>query len=277
MFLLFSRVKNALFPALLLGIIFCKGFLTALKRQLSSPSLFALLSPRQWWTLIFATGFPAVLGDADKEWASVKRKLLSHASGSVLEIGPGAGHTIAYYDPEKVSKIVGIEPYVPLHVHTRAAIERAKLTDKYELVAASIEDSSILSEHGVLLGSIDTIICVQVLCSIPNPKRVIAEMYKFLKPGGQLILFEHVRSHDFITHILQNIWTYSIWNALTGKSHQSYTQYLMFMIDAGCNLNRPSEEWLRQVGEWSYIDLSPGPQETNADILPHAIGRLVKA
>jgi len=260
MLLLLTRIKGAIFPAFLLLIVVAYGFFPALKRQLSSPSLFKLLSPRVWWSEIFASGFPALLDGADKQWASVKKQLLANANGNILEVGSGAGHTIAYYNPEKVTKIVGIEPFVELHPLTRASIQRAKLTDKYDLVGASIEDAHILAEHGVTPGSMDTIVCVQVLCSIPNPKEVIAEMYKYLKPGGQLILFEHIRSRDFITQSLQNLWTYSCWHVLTG-----------------CNLNRPSDEWLQQAGEWSFIELNPGPGESDGEIIPHSIGRLVKA
>lgn len=185
---------------------------------------------------------------------------MQHASGNILEIGPGAGHTIAYYNPEKVTRIVGIEPYLPLHPLIKAAIQRAKLTDKYDLVGASIEDSEVLANHGVVPGTMDTIVCMQVLCSIPNPQRVIAEMCKMLKPGGQLVLFEHVRSKDKITSTIQDAYTHGGWHALTG-----------------CNLNRPTEAWLRQLGNWSSIELQGDPSESNIDVIPHAYGRLVKA
>lgn len=260
MIIILKRLVNAIFPGLLLTSITIKGVFPALKSQLSSPSLFKLLSPRHWWSLIFAAGFPSVLEEADKAWRKEKIKLITHAYGNILEVGPGAGHTIAYYDHDKVTKIVGIEPFEAIHHHTRAAIERAKLTDKYTLVAASIEDTNILANHAVLPGSMDTIVCVQVLCSIPNPKQVIAEMYKLLKPGGQLLIFEHIKSKDMITRCLQGMWTHGGWHTLTG-----------------CNLDRPSGDWLRQAGEWSSFELNPGPEETKADLLPHAIGRLVKA
>jgi len=260
MFSLFHRVIKALFPGFVLTVITAKGIFPAIYKQFTSLSIRSLLSPRQWWSAIFATGFPALLETADKEWATQKRQVISHASGNILEVGPGAGHTIAYYNPEKVTKIVGIEPYSPLHPLIQAAVQRAKLQDKYDLACSSIEDTSVLAEHGVLPGTMDTIVCVQVLCSIPNPRQVIAEMYKLLKPGGQIVVFEHVRSNDNITSRLQSIWTHGGWNALTG-----------------CNLDRPSGEWLREIGEWASVDLQTGPNETKYDIIPHNFGRLVKA
>jgi SAM-dependent methyltransferase len=227
MILILNRILNAIFPSLILTRVTLTGLLPAFKSQFSSPSLFKLLSPRYWWTLIFAGGFPSTLEDIDKLWRAEKREVISHAYGNILEIGPGAGHSIAYYEHKKVTKIVGIEPFEAIHHHTRVAIERAKLTEKYDLVAASIEDSDILADHGVLPGSMDTIMCVQVLCSIPNPKQVIAEMYKLLKPGGQLLVFEHVLSKDEITRCLQKMWTHGGWHALTGKGCTTVNVYTL--------------------------------------------------
>jgi len=260
MFSILDRLIKALTPAFILSVVTVRGIFPAIRQQLSAFSIRSVLSPRQWWSAIFATGFPYLLQESDKTWAIQKRQVVTHASGNILEVGPGAGHTIAYYDASKVTKIVGIEPFAALHPLIRAAVERAKLTDKYDLVCASIEDSQVLAEHGVLPGTMDTIVCVQVLCSIPNPKQVIAEMYKLLKPGGQIVFFEHVRSEDNITAWIQEAWTTSIWHALTG-----------------CNLDRPSADWLQQIGEWSSVDIQPGPNESNHDIIPHHLGRLVKA
>lgn len=214
-----KRILNAFFPILLLSVVAVNGFIPALKYQLSNPSILNWISPRKWWSLLFSSGFPAVLEGADKAWGPVKSGLIKHANGQILEIGPGAGHTIKYYDVEKVQRIVGIEPYLPLHKLARKAIEKNHLSDKYNLVAASIEDYKVLAEHGVHPESMDTIVCIQVLCSIPNPKEVIASIYKYLKPGGQLILFEHVKSQGSITSFLQTFWTSKLgWNAITGES-----------------------------------------------------------
>jgi SAM-dependent methyltransferase len=43
-------------------------------------------------------------------------------------------------------------------------------------------------------GSVDTIVTVQCLCSIPGPERVIRDLYPLLKPGGRWIVYEHVRT-----------------------------------------------------------------------------------
>lgn len=42
--------------------------------------------------------------------------------------------------------------------------------------------------------SIDCIVSIRCLCSIPEPRRNIAELYGYLKKGGRWYVFEHVRA-----------------------------------------------------------------------------------
>jgi ubiquinone/menaquinone biosynthesis C-methylase UbiE len=42
--------------------------------------------------------------------------------------------------------------------------------------------------------SFDTIVTVCTFCSVPRPVVGLRELYRVLKPGGQLLMFEHVRS-----------------------------------------------------------------------------------
>jgi len=204
---------------------------------------------------------PVILAQSDKMWAKEKKSVVSQASGVVLEIGAGAGHTVPYYESSKIERIVAVEPFTALHPHLQAATAKAKLTDKYTILGVGIEDVNTLSAHGISQGSVDTVVCVQVLCSIPDPQDMIKRIYGLLKPGGQLLLFEHVQSHDHTTQRLQDLWTNKLgWNTLTG-----------------CNFTRPSGRWVQEAGAWQDVDIWPGPNESPADIVPHAIGRLVKA
>jgi len=45
----------------------------------------------------------------------------------------------------------------------------------------------------------------------------------------------------------------------------------------GCNITRPTDEWLLQVGDWEEVNLRPGPGEGKYDTLPHVMGTLTKS
>ena len=45
----------------------------------------------------------------------------------------------------------------------------------------------------------------------------------------------------------------------------------------GCNVTRPTDEWLMSAGDWTENTLKPGQGEGKYDSLPHTIGTLTKA
>ena len=52
-------------------------------------------------------------------------------------------------------------------------------------------------------GEIDTILSVQVLCGVPGPERICKAMYELLKPGGTMIVYEHVEARDRASRFMQ--------------------------------------------------------------------------
>jgi ubiquinone/menaquinone biosynthesis C-methylase UbiE len=43
--------------------------------------------------------------------------------------------------------------------------------------------------------SFDTVVCTLSLCAIPDDRAAIAEMWRVLRPGGRLVLLDHVGSN----------------------------------------------------------------------------------
>lgn len=125
------------------------------------------------------------------------------AYGTVVEVGPGSGNQLSRYNKAAITKMYGIEPNVDLHPALRQTIKQNGLSDIYTIVPCGIEDFDGLRKYGITEGSIDTIMSVQVLCSVPKPDVMVKAMYKLLKPGGQVIVYEHVRSDDWGTRIMQ--------------------------------------------------------------------------
>lgn len=183
----------------------------------------------------------------------------AQASGIVLEIGPGSGNQLSRYDLSKITKIYGVEPNTDLHGKLRANVKKYGLSDIYTIVPCGIEDISTLYEYGVVHGTIDTVMSVQVLCGVPQPAKMVKEMYKLLKKGGQMIVYEHVRSDDFVSHVVQRVYNV-LWPYGMG----------------GYQLVRPTREYLIEAGKWEWMDLEGPSEEEGWSLFPHVQGRLVK-
>lgn len=118
--------------------------------------------------------------------------------GNVLDIGPGLGYWVDLYartgevKEDGIEKIYGIEPNTDVHAGLAQRAKAAGLDGVYEIVPAGIE--SISQASHIEKGSVDCIVSVLCLCSIPEPEKNIAELYSYLKKGGRWYLYEHVQA-----------------------------------------------------------------------------------
>ena len=81
--------------------------------------------------------------------------------------------------------------------------EQSGLGDLYVPINAALEDTELLESWGIGAGKIDTVVCMQVLCSVSDPVRAAEEIYRLLWPGGQLLFWEHQASRDIVKRIGQ--------------------------------------------------------------------------
>jgi ubiquinone/menaquinone biosynthesis C-methylase UbiE len=106
----------------------------------------------------------------------------SQASGEVLEVAIGTGRNLGYY-PAAV-RLTGIE-FSPamLELARRQADQLGRKVDLRlgDAQALQLPDASF-----------DTVVCTLSLCAIPDERRAVAEMKRVLRPGGQLLLLDHV-------------------------------------------------------------------------------------
>ena len=51
----------------------------------------------------------------------------------------------------------------------------------------------------------DTVATASTFCSVPNPGRGLSELYRVLKPGGRLLMLEHVRSGNSLIAFQQDV------------------------------------------------------------------------
>jgi ubiquinone/menaquinone biosynthesis C-methylase UbiE len=122
--------------------------------------------------------FDRVLFADGREWAC------SQARGDVLEIAVGTGHNLAHYPAG--TRLTGIElaPEMLAIAHRRAT-ELGVPADLRQGDAQALEFAD---------ESFDTVIITLALCTIPDDRAAVREVRRVLRPGGLLVLLEHVRS-----------------------------------------------------------------------------------
>ena len=139
---------------------------------------------RRVWDEI-ASGYDRKISFAEKALFGGGREWLgSRAKGSVLEVAIGTGRNLAFY-PEGV-RITGIEMSPAM-----LAIARERANDlgvQAKLLEGDAEHLPFDNQ------SFDTVLCALSLCTIPDHAKAIAEMARVLKPGGTLLLLDHIGS-----------------------------------------------------------------------------------
>jgi ubiquinone/menaquinone biosynthesis C-methylase UbiE len=117
----------------------------------------------------------------------LRQGLLSEAAGDVIEIGGGTGANLSWYGPE-VASLTITEPEPPMVRRLeRRTRERAPLA---RVLRAPAEDLPFDD------GTFDVAVATLVLCGVSDQPRALRQLRRVLRPGGQLLFIEHIRSGD---------------------------------------------------------------------------------
>ena len=127
------------------------------------------------------------------QFAGGREWLGEHAQGRVLEVAIGTGRSLPYYAHDVALTGVELSPEMLAIARTRAA-DLDIAVDLREGDAANLP-----FEDAVF----DTVVCALALCTIPDPRRALAEMSRVLVPGGQLLLLDHIGSTWPPLYVLQ--------------------------------------------------------------------------
>jgi SAM-dependent methyltransferase len=138
------------------------------------------------WGRIFAAGYDSFMGPPEKAVLRGHRKaLLDRVKGRVLEIGDGTGANLPFYGGG-IEELVITEPEEPM----ARRLER-KLGDYPRRASCVHAQRSFPSRTSASTSSCLRSCCAQ---STTRRARALREIHRLLKPNGQLLFVEHVRS-----------------------------------------------------------------------------------
>src|SRR5205085_5550787 len=154
-------------------------------------------------------------------------EIAGQASGVVLEVGAGNGLNFAFYEPGQVERVEAIEPDTAMLRYARERITTARVP--ITLTQAPVEALPFADE------TFDSALATLVFCSVTDPKRGLREIKRVLKPGGTLLLLEHVRSQGTIAARVQDALV-PVTKFLAGNCHWN-RDTAHTIIDAGFRIN----------------------------------------
>jgi ubiquinone/menaquinone biosynthesis C-methylase UbiE len=112
------------------------------------------------------------------------RKILwSYASGCILEAGAGTGLNIAFYPPGARVTATDLSGTMMQRARERAKEQKVDVTfEEADLCSLPFADRIF-----------DSAVATFVFCSVPDPVTCLREMGRVTKPGGRILLLDHVR------------------------------------------------------------------------------------
>lgn len=197
--------------------------------------------------------------------------LLASARGVVLELGPGTGSMMKHYRTSEIQALYLAEPAVRFHEALEKSALATGLDGKMTILPGGAETQTLIPM--LLLSGLepretfDTIVSVRSLCSVNEPGRSIQTLYGLLRPGGKIIICEHV----------VNPWPHKDGNVI-GRSVQVLCTAIGWPYFVGnCQLNRDTVTMIKNAarvdGGWGRVELL---RETDWASLPWVLGTFVK-
>lgn len=129
-----------------------------------------------------------------------KAEVFHDMIGRVLFVAIGTGADIAHFPAGR--EIIAID--ISQAMLRRAESRRSRYVGRLDLVEADATKLPFAD------GGFDTVATSCTLCSVPEPVRALQELYRVLRPGGRLLMFEHVRSRNSLLGLaldLMTVWT----------------------------------------------------------------------
>lgn len=127
-----------------------------------------------------------------------RRRAVTHInrrSGRVLEVGVGTGLSLPHYKPELT--VTGIDFSSDMLGKAEAKVARLGLSHVAELRQMDARSLDFPDEH------FDTVAAMHVLSVVPEPEKVMAQIARVCKPGGEVVIVNHFKCRRGLLAVLE--------------------------------------------------------------------------
>ncbi|MCS0501441.1 class I SAM-dependent methyltransferase [Ancylobacter mangrovi] len=136
------------------------------------------------WAPIYDVVFGAVFEPGRK----AAMKVAESIGGRILEFGVGTGFALPAY--RRTNRLVGVDISEPMLQKARERVARERLT---HVEGLCLMDGAHM---GFADASFDVVIAQFVITVVPHPEETLDEMARVLRPGGEIILVNHLGAED---------------------------------------------------------------------------------
>lgn len=133
--------------------------------------------------------FERLLAPDSRAW------VCGQAAGDTLEVAIGTGLNLPYYSYDVQLTGADFSPAM-LNLARRRAEQLGRSVDLREADAQALPFAA---------DSFDTVVCTYGLCAIPDDNRAVSEMNRVLRPGGLLLLADHVAGGPWPIRAIQRL------------------------------------------------------------------------
>jgi len=167
--------------------------------------------------------YDAMEGLAEQRYHPWRTKLWSQVPGlHILEAGIGTGKNMQFY-PAGIS-ITGIDLTPGMLQRAQKRASDLRLSSKVKLQLGDVQQLDFPESE------FDSAVATFVFCSVPDPVLGLCELKRVVKPGGCVLLLEHMRSP----------------NPLLGTVMDILNPLILRMM--GANINRRTVDNVRRAG-----------------------------
>lgn len=135
--------------------------------------------------------YDAVCGPIFIQGRRAAARAACDVGGRILEVGVGTG--LSFDDYDETTEVVGIDLCEPMVAKARTRLAGGRYPHIKSLI--------VMDAHALRFAdaSFDCVVAQFVITLVENPERVLSECARVVKPGGEIILVNHLYSERGLT------------------------------------------------------------------------------